>query len=90
MCVRRTYRLSTSKIPMGAKGFVRPLGCADPNLKDKEGFTPLHMCTYRIMGGAKTWTTLIACGADKNITGGQWGVEPQHPYMYTVVRFMQW
>jgi hypothetical protein len=75
---------------MGAKGFKRPLGCADPNLKDNEGFTPLHLCTYRLVGGGGIWKALKECGADVDVKGGQWGVEPQHPYVYVFVRILQW
>ena len=77
-------------MPKGAKGFKRPLGCADANVKDQEGYTPLHMCTYRLVGGGGIWKALIECGADVDVKGGQWGAEPQHPYVYGFVRIVQW
>jgi len=82
------YMLSTSKIPKGATGFKRPFGCADPNRKDNEGFTPLHLCTYRLAGG-KIWTALIDVGADKYIIGGEWGTTPIHPFGYNLTKFFK-
>mmetsp|Transcript_35947 Transcript_35947/g.49898 ORF Transcript_35947/g.49898 Transcript_35947/m.49898 type:complete len:238 (+) Transcript_35947:281-994(+) len=83
------HMLSTSKVPKGAPGFKLPKGCADVNKKDKEGFTPLHLASERAVGGAGAWNSLLNCGADKNICGGTWGVEPTHPYRTVGFKIMQ-
>jgi len=84
------YMLSTSKVPKGAAKWKRPFGCADPNVKDAEGFTPLHTLQNRgFLGAAPAWNTLIECGADRSITGGEWGIEPLHPYTYTFFKIMK-
>eukprot|EP00959_Pyramimonas_sp_CCMP1952_P260851 5454386-Pyramimonas_sp.AAC.1 len=64
--------------------------CADPNVKDTEGFTPLHTLQNRgLLGAGPAWSALIECGADRNIIGGEWGIEPLHPYTYTFFKVMK-